>query len=175
MEQLAQVGVTMCAVGLEVIDDETLKKYEKKSSVDIILRALEVLKNCGITCIGLFMVDIDADVTYFDELYRFIKRHSLYLSTISILTPMPGTKQFQIYKDRLITFDHRKWDFIHLTIEPTKMSKFTFYRRFYGLYVKLAMLIVKNRVLSLSYIRSAIAASFDYWVEAFRGMGGKRR
>lgn len=168
MKRLAEIGVTMCAVGLEVIDDEILEKYNKKSSVNIILRALEVLKESGITCIGLLMIDIDADRTYFKKLYQFIKKHELYLSTISILTPMPGTGQFEKYKERITTNDYRKWDFVHLTIEPTKMSKMTFYREFYWLYVKLAMLILRKRILSFTYIKSAIDASVTYWVEVFK-------
>ena len=174
MKKLAEIGVKMCAVGLEVIDDEVLEKYNKKSSVNIILRALEILKECNITCIGLLMIDIDADRSYFKKLYKFIKKHELYLSTISILTPMPGTKQFEKYKDRIMTNDYRKWDFVHLTIEPTQMSKFTFYMEFYKLYVKLAMLIVKNKVLSFKYLVSAINASIDYWTEVFKGVWRKK-
>jgi radical SAM superfamily enzyme YgiQ (UPF0313 family) len=168
MKRLADIGVTMCAVGLEVIDDEILEKYNKKSSVNIILRALEVLKEAGIICIGLLMIDIDADKSYFKKLYQFIKKHELYLSTISILTPMPGTGQFEKYIERIVTDDYRKWDFVHLTIEPTKMSKMTFYREFYWLYVKLAMLILRKRILSFKYLKSAIDASVTYWIEVFR-------
>lgn len=174
MKQLAQIGVKMCAVGLEVIDDEILEKYNKKSSVNIINQALNVLKECNITCIGLFMIDIDAEKTYFDKLYRFIKKHKLYLSTISILTPMPGTGQYEHYRDRITTSDYRKWDFVHLTIEPTKMKAVTFYRKFYGLYVKIAFLILKNKLLSFRYLGSAIVASFEYWFEAFKCIWRKK-
>lgn len=169
MKRLAEIGVSMCAVGLEVIDDEVLEKYNKKSSVNIILRALEVLKECNITCIGLLMIDIDAKKSYFDRLYQFIKKHELYLSTISILTPMPGTQQYEKYKDRIVTKDYRKWDFVHLTIEPTNMSKMSFYFNFYKLYVKLALLIVKNKVLSTRYLLAAVSASFEYWGEVVKG------
>lgn len=174
MKLLAEIGVTMCAVGLEVIEDEVLEKYNKKSSVNLIMRAIEVLKECNIECIGLFMVDIDAEKSYFKKLYDFIKKHELYLSTISILTPMPGTGQYEKYKDRIMTDDYRKWDFVHLIIEPTKMSKFTFCSKFYLLYVKLAMLIFKKKVLSAKYIRLAFSASVDYWVGAVKSIWRKR-
>ena len=174
MKKLSEIGVKMCAVGLEVIDDEILEKYNKGSSVNLILKALEVLKETNITCIGLLMVDIDAEKSYFKKLYNFIKKHELYLSTISILTPMPGTKQFQKYKDRIITDDYRKWDFVHLTIEPTHMSKLTFYIEFYKLYVKQAILIMKNKVLSYKYLKSAIDASLDYWFEVIKGIWRKK-
>ena len=160
----------MCAVGLEVIDDDVLEKYNKQSSVNFIMKALDVLKEYNITCIGLFMVDIDAEVSYFKKLYNFIKKYKLTLSTISILTPMPGTGQFEIYKDRIITNDYRKWDFVHLTLEPTKMSKLTFYRKFYMLYVKIAYLNLRYSVLSPKYLLNAINASFDYWYEAIKGL-----
>ena len=174
MRRLAEIGVKMCAVGLEVIDDEILEKYNKRSSVNIINTALSVLKEANITCIGLLMIDIDAEKSYFDKLYRFIKNHELYLSTISILTPMPGTGQYEQYKDRIFTKDYRKWDFVHLTIEPTKMKAATFYRKFYGLYVKLAFLILKNKLLSFQYLGSAVVASFEYWFEAIKGIWRKK-
>lgn len=170
MKRLSEIGVSMCAVGLELIDDEVLEKYEKNSSVDIILRAIQILKDCNITCIGLFMIDIDAEKSYFKKLYDFIKKYELYLSTISILTPMPGTKQFEKYKDRIITGDYRKWDFVHLTINPTKMSQLEIYYEFYKLYVKLAVLIVRKKILPFKYVRAAASASIEYWLEAFKGM-----
>ena len=88
---------------------------------------------------------------------------------------MPGTGQYEKYKDRIMTDDYRKWDFVHLTIQPTKMSKLTFYREFYMLYVKLGMLILRKRILSLSYLRAAINASFDYWFEVFKGIWRKKQ
>ena len=85
MKRLAEIGVTMCAVGLEVIDDEILNKYNKKTNVHIIQRALEVLKEAKISCIALLMIDIGADKSYFKKLYNFIRQHELYLATISVL------------------------------------------------------------------------------------------
>lgn len=174
MRRLSEIGVSMCAVGLEVIDDEVLEKYEKGSSVDIILNALRVLKECHITCIGLFMVDIDAEKSYFKKLYQFIRQHELYLSTISILTPMPGTLQYEKYKDRLLTGDYTKWDFVHLTVSPSKMSRTAFYLEFYKLYVKLAVLIVGKKVLPFRYLGAAAWASLEYWAEALRGIRQKK-
>ena len=48
------------------------------------------------------------------------------------------------------------------------------YKEFYKLYVKLAMLIVKNKVLSFKYLVSAINASIDYWTEVFKGVWRKK-
>ncbi len=173
MKKLAEIGVVMCAVGLEVIDDEVLKKYNKNSSVHIIKRAIEVLKECNITCNGLFMIDIDADKTYFKKLYKFIKENKLFLSTVSVLTPMPGTGQYEQYKDRIVTNDYRKWDFLHLTLNPTKMSRMGFYGRFYWLYVKMAFNILIRGILPAKYIIATLSASWDYWREVFRGTGNK--
>ena len=175
MKKLSEIGVRMCAVGLEVIDDEVLAKYNKKSSVHIILEALRILKECNIKCISLLMIDIDAEKSYFKKLYNFIKKYELYLSTISILTPMPGTKQYERYKDRINTKDYRKWDFVHLTINPTKMSKFTFYFNFYKLYLKLAFLILKNKILSIKYLFLAINASLEYWSEAIKDLFRRKK
>lgn len=176
MLELAKIGVKMCAVGLEVIDDEILKKYEKKSSVNLILKALEILKTCNITCIGLFMIDIDCDKDYFKKLYKFIAKHNLSLSTISILTPMPGTFQYEKYKDRIITSDYRKWDFIHLIINPSKMSRFEFYKEYYKLHIKLIFLNLKTRSLPPSQIlRSIMSETFIGQIGASKSLGGKQK
>ncbi|MDE6530950.1 MAG: hypothetical protein K2K96_09290, partial [Lachnospiraceae bacterium] len=148
--------------------------YEKDSSVEIILSAIRILKECNITCIGLFMIDIDAEKSYFKKLYEFIKKYELYLSTISILTPMPGTLQYEKYKDRIVTNDYRKWDFVHLTINPSKMSRATFYFEFYKLYVKQAMLTLRKRILPFHYLGAAINASLEYWVEVVKGLRWKK-
>jgi len=176
MRKLADIGVKMCAVGLEVIDDELLEKYDKMSSVNLIQKALDVLKECKITSIGLFMIDIDAEIDYFKKLYKFIEKNELYLSTISILTPMPGTKQYEEYKERIITImDYKKWDFVHLIINPTKMSRFTFYKEYYYLYYNLAKLNLKAKILSPAYVKSAIAATIDFWFDALKNLGGRHR
>lgn len=57
-----------------------------------------------------------------------------------------------------------------MTIKPTKMSQFEFYFEFYKLYVKLASLIMRKKVLPIKYIGSAVNASFEYWIEAIKGM-----
>ncbi|MCL2873383.1 MAG: cobalamin-dependent protein [Defluviitaleaceae bacterium] len=175
MQELAGIGVKMCAVGLEVIDDEVLKNYNKGTNVTLILKALEVLKKCNITCIGLLMIDIDAEKDYFEKLYKFIEKHELYLSTVSVLTPMPGTEQYEKYKDRFITSDYKKWDFVHLVISPRKMSNFTFYKEFYKLYFKLGKLILKAKVLSPVYLKSAMIATANFWFEAIKSLGGKKQ
>lgn len=144
MQKLSEIGVKMCSVGLEVIDDEVLGKYEKNSSVNLIIKAIEVLQNCKITPIALFMVDINAEKEYFKRLYKFIKTYDLSFSSIAILTPMPGTKQYELYENKLTTKDYKKWDFLHLVMKPGKMSRFSFYWRFYLLYLKLGLLNLKK-------------------------------
>ena len=116
-----------------------------------------MLKECNKTCIALFMVDIDADKEYFSKLSNFIEKHNLCLSTIAIQTPMPGTEQYEKYKDRIITNDYSKWDFVHLTMNPGKMSRLEFYKEFYNIYLKLAKLNLKSKLLSPDYIKSSIA------------------
>ena len=86
---------------------------------------------------------------------------------------MPGTGQYEKYKDRIMTSDYRKWDFVHLTINPTKMSRMGFYARFYLLYVKMAWNIAIRGILPLKYIFAGVRASFDYWYEAIFGIKSK--
>ncbi len=172
--ELGKIGVKMIIVGLEVIDDEVLKLYNKKIDVDLINKAIATLKEAQITCVGLFMIDIDVEKSYFKKLYNFIKTNGLYLSTISILTPMPGTQQYEKYKDRITTNDFKKWDFVHLTMNPGKLSRFVFYFEFHKLYVKLAWLNIKHETIKLSNIKTLLPAAGIFWIEAFKTIKNRK-
>ncbi|MCL2383695.1 MAG: hypothetical protein FWC79_06170 [Oscillospiraceae bacterium] len=120
------------------------------------------------------MIDIDAEKEYFKKLYEFIEKHNLYLSTISVLTPMPGTEQYEKYKDRITVKDYKKWDFVHLIMNPTKMSKFTFLTEFYKLYYKLLKLNIKAKVFAKFEMKSIIPASIDFWFESIKTLWRKK-
>jgi radical SAM superfamily enzyme YgiQ (UPF0313 family) len=165
--ELGRIGVLMIPVGLEVLDDEVLLKYNKKSTVAYSQKAIEVLKKAGIMCVALLMIDIDADRDYFKKLFEFIKRNELFLSTISVLTPMPGTEQFRQYRERIVTNNYKKWDFVHLVLNPTKMSRIEFYKEYYLLYQKLALLNHKAKILSPNYINAAKSIVDDFWEEIY--------
>lgn len=131
---LREVGVIDVIIGLEAVNDRKLSDYNKRSSDQLNRRAVSVLHNVGINCVGLFMLDIDAEREDFRDLLRWVKENELRYFVPSIFTPFPGTPLFAEYRHRLLTDNYEKWDLLHLVLQPEKLGKWRFYYEFYKIY-----------------------------------------
>ncbi len=137
IKALVEIGFTYFLVGLESSSDNELNNYNKQTSSDANIQCVNLLNQLNARCFALMITPIDADKQYFDNLYKWIIHNNVKYVTLSIFTPMPGTKNFEEYKDKLITKNCTYWDFLHLVIKPTKLSCFRFYFEFYKLTWKL--------------------------------------
>ena len=142
MPIIKRMGVIDVIVGLEAVDDERLKEYQKAYSRNVNEECVRILHTHGINCTALFMVHYNDTREDFNRLIQWIKERSLWTSTLSIFTPLPGTILYNEYKDKLQVHKHRKLDFLHLLLEPTQMSRIAFYYEFYKI---TGMLLWKNR------------------------------
>lgn len=140
VSQLAQIGVVGVIVGIEAVDDKQLVDYQKGVSKDVNHACIAILKQYNIDCLALFIISHQALKADFDYLYQWIEEADLSYATVSVFTPIPGTPLYEQYKDQLITDDITHWDFVHLVIQPTNMSVATFYRHYYQLITRLALL-----------------------------------
>ncbi len=139
---LKEAGVIDVIVGFETIDERKLDEYGKRSAEGENRRCIHLLKDVGIECTGLFIMDVDATRSDFHALDQWIKKVGLTTYTLSIFTPYPGTETYEEYKDKLTTSDCRKWDLSHLVMKPTRMSRFSFYVLVLGMHLKL---LARNR------------------------------
>lgn len=131
---LREAGVVEIIFGLEAVHDAKLQDYNKRTSDEINRKAVRILRECGINCVGLFMVDIDATREDFANIVTWVKAAGLRQFLTSIFTPFPGTPLFERYRDRLTTRNYEKWDLLHLVVRPTHLRKWRFYYEFYKLY-----------------------------------------
>ena len=131
MKELASIGLKYCMVGLEAVDDTRLASYNKHTSSNANLETIRILKEAGIRLTGLFIIDINFTRNDFRAMRRFIHRHNITYTGVSIFTPIPGTALYEEYKDRLITHNMEKWDFMHLVVQPVHMTRFHFYLEYY--------------------------------------------
>ena len=112
-------------IGLESVNPETLKLYNKKQSVEDITSCIKILHKNGIRIHGMFVFGSDQDTTdTIAETVRFAKKNDLESVQFLILTPLPGTK---CYRDldgegRIITKDWSLYDAHHVVFEPKLMS-----------------------------------------------------
>ncbi len=130
---LADIGFTYFFVGLEAISDDELDDYNKGYGMDANDRCVEVVNSTSARCFGLMIVPLDATKQYFKDLYNWVITRGLEYVTVSVFTPIPGTLLYEEYKNKLITDDIEKWDFLHLVAEPENMSRRQFYIQYYRL------------------------------------------
>jgi hopanoid C-3 methylase len=157
VEELGAIGTRGIIVGLEAIDDTTLDAYSKHSSENLNKACVSILQKYNMDCLGLFIINMDAVKEDFDKLYNWIKGANLRYASVSIFTPIPGTKLYEEYKDKLTTDRMQYWDFLHLVLEPTNMSRKAFYLEYYKLFLKLTLLGRKSGIydfVDMQYIRN---------------------
>ena len=146
IKKLAEIGFVEIIAGIEDSSDEFLDSYEKGTSKNEGEEAVRILKENNIRLTALFLAGIDFKKGDFKRLRAWIKKMKLKSYTVSIFTPIKGTELYEEYKDRIDVKDFSKYDFLHLVLRPTHMSKLRFYMYFYMIYVE--------QFFSSPYIRS---------------------
>lgn len=127
---LKACGLDEVIIGFESPDGRTLKAYNKGQTADIYKRAVEIAHGSGISVTGLFIVDPNYGIGDFHRLNRYIKWLGLREYTLSIMTPLPGTEDFQKQSGLLTTDNPQDFDFLHLVV-PSRLPKVVFYILFY--------------------------------------------
>lgn len=168
VQALADIGFKYFLVGLEAVSDDELTGYNKKTSVDVNRRCVEVIHQTSAHCIGLMIAPIDATKAYFNNLYKWIVDNGLKYVTVSIFTPIPGTPLYEEYKDKLTSKDIEDWDFLHLVLEPTYMSKSQFYAEFYKLFIKLYRIAQKTGIYDFMDLKFYKGMLEDYLMRKIR-------
>ena len=136
LKRLRNAGLREVIVGFEATVNDELKAYEKTTNATDYPLAISLLKENNIDLTALFMVQPDYSVRDFKILNKFIKDNKLDCYTISIMTPIKGTKLFEEMKDLLIDKRAERYDFLHLVLKP-KLPKLIFYTLFYSLHLRL--------------------------------------
>jgi radical SAM superfamily enzyme YgiQ (UPF0313 family) len=124
-----QAGLTAAVIGFEEITDAGLERLNKRSSVAVNIKAMEILKELGIRIIGDFIVSPEYSEADFDALDRFVSSHAIDLPIPSILTPLPGTPLHREMADRIVIHDLDYYTFTN-AVFPTRMDPKIFYRTY---------------------------------------------
>ncbi len=137
VKELADIGFKYFLVGLEAVNDEELENFNKQTTKYMNEKCISVINETSADCIGLMIAPIDADAKYFENMYNWIVKNNLKYVTVSMFTPIPGTPLYEEYKHKIISNDIEDWDFLHLVLEPTKLTKWQFYSEYNKLFLKL--------------------------------------
>jgi radical SAM superfamily enzyme YgiQ (UPF0313 family) len=125
-------------VGIESFKNDELTDYTKKSSVEINVKAINVLEKNGLQCYSGLIVGEDWVKEDFDTLINYLNSFEHPLVNIQPITPMPGTPLFDEYKYE-IEVDRENyawWDMAHVVFKPTKMKKRLYYYHIVRAYLK---------------------------------------
>jgi len=144
-------------VGIESLDPKTLKKFGKAHNFEDIGRCIERLHNHNIGIHGMFVVGVENRVDSVREIVDYAITNDIDTIQIMSLTPFPGTKSYDEFKDRLLHRDWRYYDGMHVVAEPLECTAYEMQlaimqemRRFYNL-KRLAGAYIRGRSWRLKY------------------------
>lgn len=160
MIELKSIGLYYVLVGLETMDDDCLKKYNKRSNSNNNIISIGICQKLGLNMMGMFILDLDYVPKDFKNLYKWIKKQGLKHVAVSIFTPELGMETIEEYSDRLITDNPSHWDYLHLVAKPSNISVRRYYFNYYILLIKLFLKAKREGVYDFinygDYIRSFI-------------------
>jgi len=124
---MKKAGMFMGVFGIEVANDDELRRLDKGITVDQIYKTIDILRKNDIAIVGDIMIGFDYDTEKIvKERFAFAEKVDPDVMWVGYLTPPPGSP---IWKDavRRGWIDPRKidivrWDFLHPAIPTEHLS-----------------------------------------------------
>jgi radical SAM superfamily enzyme YgiQ (UPF0313 family) len=135
IEQWREIGLELVLIGLEAIDHDKLKSWNKRISPSVNDEAITILHKNGIEIAAYFIIDPDFGREDFDALLSYIEKRKLTHPIFTVLSPFPGTELRERRRKELLTDSYQILDFFH-TVLPTRLPLEEFYDNFSDLYFK---------------------------------------
>ena len=143
LELMRRTKCLIVYLGLESIHQETLDRFEKRQTVDDIVRALRTFRQYGLKTHGMFVLGADTDdrQTVRDTV-DFCMKNQVDTIQLNILTPLPGTPVFDELDAQGRIFEKRwhLYDAHHVVFTPKQMTPYELqletlrgFMRFYSL------------------------------------------
>ncbi|MBI5701767.1 radical SAM protein [Candidatus Saganbacteria bacterium] len=182
LEKMKQAGCHQIMYGVESIDENVLRKINKKTNINQVVNASKWTKQAGIECRVAFMVGNPGDdEEIIKKNIRFVNKLNPDILIVNITTPFPGTEMFAWAKENnlILTYD---WDDYNLAKPVMRLKNLTsdqikaLYKLMYqSFYFRPAFILRKLfRIRSLSDIKillSGLKAVFSL----FQPKGGTAR
>jgi radical SAM superfamily enzyme YgiQ (UPF0313 family) len=131
-------------VGIESVNPETLKEYDKRQVVEEIVESIRILHEHKIMIHGMFVLGAEKDtVRTVQQTVNFALKNKIDTVQIMSLTPLPGTPVLSKMEseDRLLTKDWSLYDGQHVVYRPNSMSPYEMQKavilaskKFYSIY-----------------------------------------
>jgi radical SAM superfamily enzyme YgiQ (UPF0313 family) len=124
---MSDAGCYAVYIGLESVNPETLKHYNKAQNMAAIKNSIKTFHDYGINVHGMFVLGSDKDdKNVFRQTSDFCSDYKIDTAQFSILTPLPGTPVYHnLYNENRLL--HNIWKFydgLHVVFKPKKMTAF---------------------------------------------------
>ena len=124
---MKEAGMFMGVFGIEVANDDELRRLDKGITVDQIYKTIDILRKNDIAIVGDIMIGFDYDTeNIIKERFAFAEKVDPDVMWVGYLTPPPGSP---IWKDVVRRgwvdpdkIDMLKWDFLHPVIPTEHLS-----------------------------------------------------
>jgi radical SAM superfamily enzyme YgiQ (UPF0313 family) len=128
-EMLKLCRLSGCAAlffGLESVSPSSLMGMEKTlKSIEETEEAIKIIQDNGIAFHPSIILGFDTDTkAIFDDTLEFLARNKLPTMALHVLTPYPGTRIYQCFKDqgRIISHDWSHYDHHTVVFQPKNMT-----------------------------------------------------
>ncbi|RKY88250.1 B12-binding domain-containing radical SAM protein [candidate division KSB1 bacterium] len=132
LELSSRTNCSLLFIGLESINPDTLRDYNKRQTVDDIKECIHQLKKHKIRICGMFVLGSDSDdISTIDETVKFCLKMNLDYAQFAILSPFPGTKLYSMLSrtNRIFSKDWSLYDGTHIVFKPSKISPIELQRK----------------------------------------------
>ncbi len=124
MQKWYDIGLRYLVIGVEAVNTEKLKLFNKKTDQEQNIISLQILRDIGIFAIPHILISPDMKVQDFDDIYNFIEDNEFEYPVTVPLTPLPGTADYNMYKGqgRIITDKLEFYTFMYTVLQPAHMT-----------------------------------------------------
>lgn len=122
----ARSGCTSLFMGIESVSPSSLKEVGKSmNKVEDYKESIKIIHDHGIGIVGAFIFGFDSDKkSVFEETVSFIEKNQIEYPSLSILTPLPGTRLYdKMEKEgRIIERDWSKYTIGEVVFQPKLLT-----------------------------------------------------
>ena len=128
MTLAAESGCGALFMGVETVSEYQLKRMRKSfNEIRKVEEAIKKVKDLGIHFHASMVFGFDDDTkAVFPETLEFLMRNKISTTSFNVLTPYPGTKVYEQFKEegRLLTTDWKYYDHTTVVFKPTHMTPY---------------------------------------------------
>ncbi|MFX1593522.1 MAG: B12-binding domain-containing radical SAM protein [Promethearchaeota archaeon] len=152
VNKMARAGFWVVFIGIESVNEESLKNVRKGFEFNNVIEALKILHKNNIIVIGNLIIGIDLKETEEDVIkeIKFMKTVDVDIVSFVLLTPFPGSDTFKELDEQglVISKDWSKYTVFHPVIKTHQLSP----RQLYDLlYLSFRELKYVNKLKDIGY------------------------